>query len=209
VISESFLTKEWPQKELDGLVAREVDGVKVILPVCHGVTADDLRAYSPILADRLAVSSDRGLDHVVAELMRAIQRDDQSRKAPPNEPSGNRDQRAQGQARAGASGGSNPAPARPAPSIPKIRRAPSDLEKRRFVQAAFETIATYFKQGSELAGQQEGVDGDFNRESTTQFTAELFVDGKSRRHRVNSIFVPGEQKIVELVPQLVFVVRNQ
>jgi hypothetical protein len=32
VISESFLRKQWPQKELDGLVAREVDGVKVILP---------------------------------------------------------------------------------------------------------------------------------------------------------------------------------
>ena len=181
VISESFLTKEWPQKELDGLVAREVGGVKVILPVWHGVTADDVRAYSPILADRLAVSSDRGLDHVVAELMRAIQRDDQSRKEPPSEPSGNRDQHARGGARSGARGGLNPTPARSAPSIPKIRRTPSDLEKRRFIQAAFETIAAYFKQGSELAGQQEGIDADFQQESTTRFTAELFVDGKSRR----------------------------
>jgi hypothetical protein len=30
-----------------------------------------------------------------------------------------------------------------------------------------------------------------------------------RARHLNSIFVPGEQKIVELVPQLVFVVRNQ
>ena len=28
-ISPNFLNKEWPQKELDGLVAREVDGAKV------------------------------------------------------------------------------------------------------------------------------------------------------------------------------------
>ena len=35
IISPDFLRK----KELDGLVAREVDGVKVILPVWHGITA--------------------------------------------------------------------------------------------------------------------------------------------------------------------------
>jgi hypothetical protein len=75
VISRNFLQKEWPQKELDGLVAREVDGIKVILPVWHEITADEVRSYSPLLADRLAASSDKGLDHVIAELIRAIQRD--------------------------------------------------------------------------------------------------------------------------------------
>ena len=43
VISLHFLNKEWPQKELDGLVAREVDGAKVILPVWHNITADQVR----------------------------------------------------------------------------------------------------------------------------------------------------------------------
>jgi len=33
VVSPSFLQKQWPQRELDGLVARESAGVKVILPV--------------------------------------------------------------------------------------------------------------------------------------------------------------------------------
>jgi TIR domain len=33
VISPNFLNKNWPQNELDGLVARETNGVKVILPV--------------------------------------------------------------------------------------------------------------------------------------------------------------------------------
>jgi hypothetical protein len=47
------LQKEWPQKELDGLVAREIDGIKVI------------RDYSPTLSDRFAVSSDKGLYHVI------------------------------------------------------------------------------------------------------------------------------------------------
>jgi TIR domain len=74
VVSQNFLKKEWPQKELDGLVAREVGGVKVILPVWHNISADQIRAYSPILADRLAVSSAKGLDHVTDQLLQAIGR---------------------------------------------------------------------------------------------------------------------------------------
>jgi len=72
VISPDFLQKEWPQKELDGLVAREIEGVKVILPVWHNIGASDIRAYSPTLADRLAVSSSAGLDRVVDQLLKAI-----------------------------------------------------------------------------------------------------------------------------------------
>lgn len=83
VISPNFMRKEWPQKELDGLVAREIPDVKVILPVWHGITADEIRAFSPILAGRLAVSSDNGLDHVIAELMRAIGASDDDPKTEP------------------------------------------------------------------------------------------------------------------------------
>jgi hypothetical protein len=72
VISPDFLRKEWPQRELDGLVAREVDGVKVILPVWHKIGPDEIRAYSPTLADRVAASSNKGLESVISELIRAI-----------------------------------------------------------------------------------------------------------------------------------------
>ncbi len=72
VISPDFLLKEWPRKELDGLSAREHDGGKVILPVWHGVTFEDVQKSSPMLADRLAVNSARGIDHVVDELLRAV-----------------------------------------------------------------------------------------------------------------------------------------
>ncbi len=72
ILSPNFFAKEWPQKELDGLAAREVSGEKVILPVWHNITADQVREYSPTLADRVAVLSDRGLEHVVEELLRVI-----------------------------------------------------------------------------------------------------------------------------------------
>jgi len=72
LISPKFLEKEWPQKELDALMGRESNGVKIILPVWHNVNAEYVRNFSPLLSDRLASSSSKGLDHVVADLMEAI-----------------------------------------------------------------------------------------------------------------------------------------
>jgi hypothetical protein len=72
VLSHSFFSKEWPQQELDGLFTREVEGVKVILPIWHNITAEEVRRYSPILAGRLAANSKAGLDMVVRQLKEAM-----------------------------------------------------------------------------------------------------------------------------------------
>ena len=72
IISPNFLNKEWPQRELDGLVAREVDGAKVILPVWHNISADEIRSKSPTLAARLATRSSNGLDRVIKDITAAI-----------------------------------------------------------------------------------------------------------------------------------------
>jgi hypothetical protein len=73
ILSPSFFEKHWPQQELDGLAAREIRGVKVILPIWHNVGHDEVLAYSPTLADRIAARSQTGLDKVVDELIRAMQ----------------------------------------------------------------------------------------------------------------------------------------
>ena len=39
ILSPHFFEKEWPQRELDGLVAREVSSGKVILPIWHFTSA--------------------------------------------------------------------------------------------------------------------------------------------------------------------------
>ena len=72
VISPDFLKKDWPQRELDGLVSKEVNGRKVVLPVWHNVDAAVVRRHSPLLADRMATSSGKGLDSVVSDLMKVI-----------------------------------------------------------------------------------------------------------------------------------------
>lgn len=72
ILSEVFFNKEWPQKELDALVAREDNGLKIILPVWHGVDKTIIARFSPLLADRLGVSTKEGLDHVAAEVAKAL-----------------------------------------------------------------------------------------------------------------------------------------
>lgn len=76
VISPSFLQKDWPRRELDGLVAREINGVKVLLPVWHKISVVEVREHSPMLADRVAASSGKGIDHVASQLLQAIRKAD-------------------------------------------------------------------------------------------------------------------------------------
>lgn len=61
VLSPSFFAKEWPMRELNGLTSRENAGGKVILPLWHGVQQSDVARYSPLLADRPAITTDRGI----------------------------------------------------------------------------------------------------------------------------------------------------
>jgi hypothetical protein len=77
VLSSAFFEKEWPQRELDGLVAREVEGRKVILPVWHEVGFEEVKRYSPTLADRVAAKSSEGLEGVVCKLIAAMLAADQ------------------------------------------------------------------------------------------------------------------------------------
>ena len=73
VLSPAFLGKNWPQYELNGLTAREIEGEKVILPVWHEVTKQDVLRYSPSLADKVAISTQlRPLDEVADALANVL-----------------------------------------------------------------------------------------------------------------------------------------
>jgi hypothetical protein len=72
VLSHNFFKKSWPQHELDGLFARQVEGVKIVLPVWHKITAEEVRHYSPMLGGLLAANSSHGLNDVVHQLRQAM-----------------------------------------------------------------------------------------------------------------------------------------
>jgi len=71
VLSKAFLgKKKWTEHELNGLFAREQAGKKLVLPIWHGITRDDLLQYSPALADRLAkISESDSYENIVNSLL--------------------------------------------------------------------------------------------------------------------------------------------
>jgi hypothetical protein len=71
VLSERFFAKESPQRELDGILALEIDR-KMLLPVWHGIGAEDIRHYSPMLAGRYAAQSSEGAAAVADKIVAAI-----------------------------------------------------------------------------------------------------------------------------------------
>lgn len=78
ILSSHFFEKEWLQKELDGLVAREDGSEKRILPVWHNVSRKEVASFSPVLADKLGVQTSEGLPHVVREILRVFGVDGES-----------------------------------------------------------------------------------------------------------------------------------
>lgn len=73
IISPNFLSKEWPQRELDGLAAREVaDGKTIILPIWHEIDKATIIQRSPTLADRLAAKSIEGIPALLEKILKVI-----------------------------------------------------------------------------------------------------------------------------------------
>jgi len=78
VLSHHFFSKSWPQAELNGLFAIETaGGGKKIIPIWHEITKAEIIKYSPILADRVAVTTNIGLDAVLERVLDTIDTDRQ------------------------------------------------------------------------------------------------------------------------------------
>ncbi|CAG1064446.1 hypothetical protein BAC1_00002 [uncultured bacterium] len=72
ILSHSFFEKYFTKHELAGLIQREVNCGKVILPVWVGINETQIRQYSPSLADRIAARWDEGIETVVVKLIEVI-----------------------------------------------------------------------------------------------------------------------------------------
>lgn len=74
ILSPTYLAKNWTIREFYTLLAKEIEEQKVILPVLYNVTVDELKNKDLLMADRFAVSADRGLDFVVNKLVAEIRK---------------------------------------------------------------------------------------------------------------------------------------
>lgn len=72
ILGSSFFAKAWPQEELNGLFAREIGGVKVILPIWHELGRAELLKQAPMLADKVAARTSDGLDVVVVRILEVV-----------------------------------------------------------------------------------------------------------------------------------------
>jgi hypothetical protein len=76
VLSEIFFQKGWTQYELDGLVTRYVSGEQNMLPIWHNMTAAQIRAKSPSLADKIALSTgDHAISDIAAQIAEVVRPD--------------------------------------------------------------------------------------------------------------------------------------
>jgi hypothetical protein len=73
VFSPSFLVKNWPKAELNGLFARQMQGKRrVILPIWHEISANEMIKAIPIQADSIALKSSDGVESVARSLVEVI-----------------------------------------------------------------------------------------------------------------------------------------
>ncbi len=69
VLSQSFISKGWTNYELDGIVTKSVSGEQVLLPIWHNISKQQVIAFSPSLADKVARNT---LTHTVEEIAKEI-----------------------------------------------------------------------------------------------------------------------------------------
>lgn len=74
ILSQAFFQKGWTNHELDGLITRSVAGEQSLLPIWHGLTVDQVRAYSPSLADKVAMSTAKfTIDEMAQQIAEVVQ----------------------------------------------------------------------------------------------------------------------------------------
>jgi len=74
ILSQDFFTKEWPQLELDGLFVRETmnGGKKVILPVIHNITPEQVSKFSPLIAGKMSINTQEGIPEVARQIAEVV-----------------------------------------------------------------------------------------------------------------------------------------
>lgn len=77
ILSESYFEASWANDELSGLLAREkATDRRLIIPIWHNVTQKQVSEFSPIVADRVALSTSRGMRPLINGIVQALKYED-------------------------------------------------------------------------------------------------------------------------------------
>lgn len=70
ILSKDYLRKPWPKREFNGLVTIEMaEGRTIMLPIWHKISSDEIRSFSSPLADKVALRTTDGNDHIVEKIV--------------------------------------------------------------------------------------------------------------------------------------------
>ena len=73
VLSPTFFKKHWAQLEMNGFVARQTTGERIILPIWHRITKNEIIEQAPGLADIVALnSSTQSMEEIVGEIVEKV-----------------------------------------------------------------------------------------------------------------------------------------
>ena len=75
ILSQAYVAKTWTNNELAAFFSLENKHRRVILPVRHQITPEEVCRFSPMLADRLSVSTDEGMDTVALRIVSVVRGD--------------------------------------------------------------------------------------------------------------------------------------
>jgi hypothetical protein len=73
ILSKSFLANDYPQRELQALLARQTADERYILPILHKIDHSLLLRRLPLLSDLLSITTDAGLYSVADAIRRAVE----------------------------------------------------------------------------------------------------------------------------------------
>lgn len=77
IFSEAFFKKKkWPMMELEALIAKETGERKIIVPIWHRITSEEMKNNFPLLANRKGLSTDIGISKIVEQIKKAIEKSD-------------------------------------------------------------------------------------------------------------------------------------
>ncbi len=70
ILSQNYMRKFWTEKEMNAFFAKlslDNQNSKILLPIWHGVTKEEVAKYSPMMADFLALNTSNNTIHELAE----------------------------------------------------------------------------------------------------------------------------------------------
>lgn len=83
IFSHQYISKTWALQELAIFREREYRGEDVILPILYQITIGELATRIPAIVDRFAISSEKGMDHMVQAIVEKVRNRPLTEKKPP------------------------------------------------------------------------------------------------------------------------------